>query len=60
MNKEFDSEPFDCDNDKYIRKKIKSFADKVNTNFQGNKLPKEKALYNCLSLIMMDSVIRVN
>ena len=35
-------------------------GDKVNTNFQGQKVPKENALYECMSLIMLDSVIRVN
>ena len=60
MNIEFDSEPVYGDNDKYIKTKIKSYGDKVNTNFQGKKVPKENASYNCLSLIMLDSVIRVN
>ena len=32
----------------------------MNTNFQGKKVPKENASYKCLSLIMLDSVIRVN
>ena len=36
------------------------YEDRVNTNFQGKKVPKENALYKCLSLIMLDSVIRVN
>ena len=60
VNIEFDSEPVYGDNDKYIKTKIKSYGDKVNTNFQGNKMPKENASYNCLSLIMLDSVISVN
>ena len=60
MNIEFDSEPVYGDNDKYIKTKIKSYGDKVNTNFEGNKIPKENALYKCLSLIVLDSVIRVN
>ena len=60
MNIEFDSEPVYDDNDKYIKTKIKSFEDKVNTNFQGNKIPKENASYKCLSWIMLDFVIRVN
>ena len=30
------------------------------TNFQGKKMPKEKALCKCLSIIMLDSVIRAN
>ena len=29
------------------------------TNLQGNKIPKENALYKCFSLIMLDSVIKV-
>ena len=36
------------------------YEDKVNTNFRGKKVPKENASYNCLSLIMLNSVIRVN
>ena len=60
MNIEFDSKPVYGDNDKYIKTKIKLYGDKVNTNFQGKKLPKENASYKCLSLIILDSVIRVN
>ena len=60
MNIEFDSEPVYGDNDKYIKTKTKSYGDKVNTNFQGNKIPKENSSYECLSLIMIDSGIRVN
>ena len=41
MNKEFDSEPVYGDSDKYIETKIKSYADKINTNFQGQKIPKK-------------------
>ena len=57
---EFDSEPVYGDVDKYIKTKIKMYGDKVNTNFQGQKLPKENASYKCISLIMLDSVVRVN
>ena len=60
MNIKFDSEPVYGDNDKYIKAKIKSYGDKVNTNFQGKKIPKENASYKCLSLIMLDFVIRAN
>ena len=60
MNIEFDSEPFYGDNDKYIKTKINLYRDKVNTNFQGKKVPKENASYNYLSSIMLDSVIRIN
>ena len=59
MNIKFDSEPVDRDNDKYIKTKIKLYGDKINKNFQGKKMPKENA-YKCLSLIMLDSVIRAN
>ena len=60
LNIEFDSKTVYGDNDKYIKTKIKMYEVRVNTNFQGKKAPKENALYNCLSLIMLDSVIRAN
>ena len=60
MNITFDSEPVYGDDDKYIKTKIKLYGDKVNTNFQGKKIPKENASYKCLSLIILDSVIRAN
>ena len=60
MKIEFDSEPVYGDNDKYIKTKIKLYGDKINTNFQGKKIPKENATYTCLSLIMLDSVIRAS
>ena len=60
MSIKFDSEPVYGDNGKYIKTKIKSYEDKINTNFQVKKLPKENASYKCLSLIMLDSVIRAN
>ena len=40
MNIEFYSEPVYGDNDKYIETKIKSHGAKINTNFQGKKIPK--------------------
>ena len=60
MNIEFGSETVHGDNDKYIETKIEMYDDRVNTNFQGKKVPEENVLYKCLSLIMLDSVIRVN
>ena len=56
----FDSENVYGDGDKYTTTKIKMYEDRVNTNFQGEKVPKENASYKCLSLIMLDSVIRVH
>ena len=44
MNIELDSEPVYGDNDKYIKRKIKMHEDRVNKNFQGKKVPKEKCL----------------
>ena len=60
MNIEFDNEPVYGDNDKYMKVKIKLYGDKVNTNIQGKKIPEENASYKCLSLVMLDSTIRVS
>ena len=60
MDKEFDNEPVYGDNDKYTKTKIKPNGDKINIDFQDTKVPKENTSYKCLSLIMLDSVIRVN
>ena len=55
---EFDSEPVYDDNDKYIKIKMKINTGSVNTNFQGKKMPKEKAPCKSLSIIILDSVIK--
>ena len=60
LNIEFNSEPVYGDVDKYIKTKIKTYGDKVNKNFQGQKVPKENTSYKCISLITLDSVIRTN
>ena len=57
---EFNSEPVYGDNDKYIKTKIKIYAGSMITNFQSKKMPKEKAPCKCLSIIMLDSVIKAN
>ena len=36
------------------------YEDIENTNFQGKEVPKEDASYKCLSLIALESVIRVS
>ena len=36
------------------------YEDRVNANFQGKKVSKENASYKCLSLIVLNSIIRVN
>ena len=58
LKTEFDSEPVYGDNDKYIKTKIKIYAGSMITNFQSKKMPKEKAPCKCLSIIMLDSVIK--
>ena len=58
IGKEFDIEH--DGSDKYIKTKIKTYGDKVNTNVQGKKVSKEDASYKFLSLIMLDSVMRLN
>ena len=60
MNIEFVSEPIYDHNDKYIKLRIKSYGDKVNTSFLGNEIPKENASYKCWPLLMLDSLIIVN
>ena len=47
----------DDDDDKYIKTKIKTYADIIITNFHNKKMPKEKVPCKCLSIIMLDSVI---
>ena len=47
----------DDDDAKYIKTKIKKYADIIITNFHNKKMPKEKVPFKCLSIIMLDSVI---
>ena len=51
MNIEFDSDPVYGGNDKYIKTKIKMYEDRVNIMSE---------YHECLSLIMLDFVIRIN
>ena len=53
---EFDSKPVYGDDDKYIKTKIQIYAGSM--NFQSKKMPKEKAPYKCLSIIMLAFVIK--
>ena len=48
------------DDDKYIKTKIKTYADILITNFHYKKKPKEKVPCKCLSIIVLDSVIESN
>ena len=60
LNLKFESKPIYVEDDKYIKVKIESYQDKVNTNFQGKKTPKENSSYKCLSIITLESIIKVN
>ena len=60
MKINFESKPVYGDGDKYIKTKIKTYARSVITNFHNKKMPKEKAPCKCLSIIMIDSVIKAN
>ena len=55
----FNGEPIYGDNDKHIKTKIKIYGGSVNTNFEGKKMPKEKVPCKSLSIIMLDSVVKV-
>ena len=43
-------------NDKYIKTKIKIYNDKVYTNFQHNKIPKDNEYCACLSVTLLYSI----
>ena len=45
---------------KYIKTKIKTHSGSIITNFHNKKMPKEKAPCKCLSIIMIDSVVKAN
>ena len=57
---DFESKPVYGDDDKYIKTKIKIYAGSMIKNFHNKKMPKEKAPCKCLSIIMLDSVIKAN
>ena len=59
MKIDFESKPV-YDDDEYIKTKVKIYADSIITNFHNKKMPKEKAPCKCLSIIMIDSVIKAN
>ena len=59
----FESKPIYGEDVKYIKTKIKTYADNIITNFHNKKMPKEKAPCKCLSIIIIiiiDSVIKAN
>ena len=60
MKINFESKLVYGDDDKYIKTKIKTYANSIITNFHNKKMPNEKAPCKCLSIIMIDSVIKAN
>ena len=56
----FESKPVYGEDVKYIKTQIKMYAGSLITNFHNKKMPKEKASCKCLSIIMIDSVIKAN
>ena len=60
MKIDFESKPVYGDDDKYIKTKIKTYEKSIITNFHNKKTPKEKAPCRCLSIIMIDSIIKAN
>ena len=63
VNKKFDSDPIY--NNKYINTKIRSYSNDIKTNFRNidnknNKLPEKNRPYKCVSLISLDSIIKIN
>ena len=58
MRIDFESKAVCSNDDKYIKTKIKIYADSVITNFHNKKIPKEKVPCKCLSRIMLDSVLK--
>ena len=57
MGIDFESKPV-YGYEKYIKTKIKIFADNIITNFHNKKIPKVGVPCKCLSIIMLDSVIK--
>ena len=63
INKNFDSDP--VYKDKYINTKIRSYNNDIFTNFRNiddknNKLPEENKPYKCVSLISLDSIVKID
>ena len=58
LKKGFNSEPV-YDN-KYIKTNVKIYNNRINTNFHGNKMPEENEYYTCLSVILLDSLVKID
>ena len=63
INKKLGSDP--VYNNKYINTKIRSYNNDIKTNFydidnKNNKLPEKNKPYKCISLISLDSIVKIN
>ena len=46
--------------EEYLKIKIKSYDAKINTNFYGNKIPKEGVYCACVSIILLESLFKID
>ena len=60
MKIDFESKPVYGDDDKYIKAKIKIYEKNILTNIHNKKMPKERIPCKCLSIIMINSIIKAN
>ena len=60
MKINFESNPVYGNDNKYIKTRIKIYADNIITNFHNKIMPKQKAPCKFLSIIMIDSVIKAS
>ena len=58
MKKRFDSEPVYVD--KCMKPKVKSYNDKINTNFNDSDILDKEVHYLCLSVTLVDSVVKTS
>ena len=58
LNTRFHSKSID--DDKYIKTRVKAFSSMIKTLFSGNKIPKERNHYICISETCINSVLRVD
>ena len=56
LNVKFHSQPIY--DDKYIKTKVKTLNNSINTLFSGDEIPKERIHYVCISAICIDSVLK--
>ena len=60
MKIEFQSKPVYGDDGEYVKTRIKIYAGSIITNFHNKKMPKGKTPCKCLSIIMLNSLIKAN